>query len=296
MARSRILSLVLPVLLLLFAQASVVAEEASFDSAGVPIHYTDMGGDGEPVVLIHSFTSDSDMWSNAGFEPSDELRYVALDVRGHGQSGKPEDPDAYGTEMVDDVVRLMDHLDIDSAHVAGYSMGAEIALKLTVEHPERVRSLVTGGSGWSPAEAAEVYEFAAMGFDAAPTPGDSVRSMMPPEVPEEQIAFLLDAMAQHGIEIDNPDTGALASVARSMNELIGLPEQDVAGIDIPVLGIVSENDSERPWIERMEGVVPDFTLELIPAGPTGDQSLDHLGAILDPTFHDSIVEFLLEQV
>ena len=296
MARSRILSLVLPVLLLLFAQTSALAEEGTFDSAGVPIHYEDMGGDGQPVVLIHSFTSTSEMWSNAGFEPSDDLRYVALDVRGHGRSGKPEDPDAYGTEMVDDVVRLMDHLDIDNAHVAGYSLGAEIALKLAVEHPERVRSLVTGGSGWSSAEAYEVYEFAAMGFEAAPTPGDSVRSMMPPEVPEEQITYLLDAMAQHGIEIDNPDTGALASVARSMDELIDLPEQEVAGIDVPVLGIVSENDSERPWIERMEGVVRDFTLELIPAGPTGDPSMDHLGAILDPAFHDSIVEFLLEQV
>ena len=43
----------------------------------------------------------------------------------------------------------------------------------------------------------------------------------------------------------------------------------------------------------MEGVVPDFELVLVPAGPTGDPWLDHLGAaVLDPTFRESIVGFL----
>ena len=296
MTRSRWTALLaLPLALSLVAPSTALADGASFDSAGVPIHYTDMGGDGEPVVLVHSFTSTSDMWTKAGFEPSDDFRFIALDVRGHGQSGKPDDPAAYGVEMVEDVVRLMDHLDIDDAHVAGYSMGAEIALKFATEHPDRVRSLVAGGSGWSPASAYEVYQFASMGLDGAATFGDSVTAMMPPEVTEEQMAFLLDSMEQHGIETDNADTGALADVARSMNEIIDLPEAAMAAIDVPVLGIASENDSELPNITRMDGVVPDFSLVLIPAGPTGDPSLDHLGATQDPLFHDSIAEFLSEQ-
>jgi pimeloyl-ACP methyl ester carboxylesterase len=284
----------LPLLLLLAIPLSAAAQDDAFDSAGVPIHYLDTGGDGEPVMLVHSFSSSSDMWTRAGFGPSDDFRFVALDVRGHGQSGKPEDPDAYGAEMVEDIVRLMDHLEIDAAHVAGYSMGAEIALKLVTEHPDRVRSLVAGGSGWSPAEAFEVYEFAAMGFADSPTLADSMRAMTPPEVTDEQFAFMLDAFEQHGIDTANADTGALGSVARSMIEIIDLPEEDVAAIDVPVLGIVSENDPERPNLERMEGVVPDFELVLIPAGPTGDGNLDHLGATLDPLFRDTIVEFLSE--
>jgi len=286
----------LPLALSLVAPSTALAEGTSFDSADVPIHYTDKGGDGEPVVLVHSFTSTSDMWTKAGFGRSDDFRFIALDVRGHGQSGKPDDPAAYGVEMVEDVVRLMDHLDIDDAHVAGYSMGAEIALKLATEHPERVRSIVAGGSGWSPESAYEVYQFASMGLDSAATFGESVTAMMPPEVTEEQMAFLFDTMEQHGIETDNADTGALANVARSMNEIIDLPETAVAAIDVPVLGIASENDSELPNITRMDGVVPDLSLVLIPAGPTGDPSLDHLGATLDPLFHDSILAFLSEQL
>ncbi len=294
MSRSRsILLLTLSLVLLVFAPVAATQED-SFDSAGVPIHYLDMGGDGEPVVLVHSFTGSADMWTKAGFEPSDDFRFIALDVRGHGRSGKPEDPAAYGTEMVDDVVRLMDHLGLDDAHVAGYSMGAEIALKLATEHPDRVRSLIAGGSGWSPAEAYEVYSFAAMGFAEAPTLGDSIRALMPSEVDEETIAFLLGAMEEHGIDTANPDTAALALAALSMDELIPLAEEDVAAIDVPVLGISSETDSERPNLERMAGVVPDFELVLIP-GATGDPSMDHMGATTDPLFHDSIIEFLSSQ-
>jgi pimeloyl-ACP methyl ester carboxylesterase len=260
----------------------------------VPIHYTDMGGDGEPVVLVHSFTSSSDMWTRAGFEPSDDFRFIALDVRGHGDSGKPEDPEAYGEEMVEDVVRLMDHLELDDAHVAGYSMGAEIGLKLATEHPDRVRSLVAAGSGWSPAEAAETYAFAAVGLDTAPSYGEMVRSMMPPEVPQEQVDFFLDVMDAHGIELENSDTAALASVARSMDQIIDLPEAAVAAIDVPVLGLAAETDGELAWIERMDGVVPDFTMVRL-AGATGDPNLDHLSATLDPLFEQSIVEFLAAQ-
>ena len=45
----------------------------------------------------------------------------------------------------------------------------------------------------------------------------------------------------------------------------------------------------------MEGVVPDFKLVLIPAGPTGEPDLDHQGAVLDPRFKRSIAEVLSQQ-
>lgn len=290
-------SILLPTLttaLLALTPMAALAMEDSFDSAGVPIYYEDMGGDGEPVVLVHSFTSDSEMWTKAGFEPSDDFRFIALDVRGHGQSGKPADPDAYGAEMAEDVVRLMDHLGLEDAHLAGYSMGAEIALKVATEHPDRVRSVVAGGSGWSPIEAFDVYAYAADSLETAPSYGEMVRSMMPPEVPAEQIAFFLDSMAAHGIDLENEDTAPLASVARSMAEIIPLAEEDVAAIDLPVLGIAAETDSELGWIERMDGVVPEFTMVRL-EGATGDPDLDHLGATLDPLFEQAIVDFLSQQ-
>ncbi len=81
---------------------------------------------------------------------SRRYRVIALDNRGHGKSDKPYDPAQYGLELVDDVVRLMDHLGIAKAHVVGYSLGGFITLKLALRHPERLLSAAPCGAGWSP--------------------------------------------------------------------------------------------------------------------------------------------------
>jgi alpha/beta hydrolase fold len=125
-------------------------EPQTFDSNGVKIQYT-VEGKGEPVILIHGLYSSAQMnWRLPGTIKTlaESHQVVALDLRGHGHSGKPEKESDYGVEMVEDVVRLMDHLRIDKARVVGYSMGGIIAMKLVVDHPERVRSMVLGGMGW----------------------------------------------------------------------------------------------------------------------------------------------------
>src|ERR1044071_7278364 len=140
--------LALGAVLSLAGTASLSAAE--FDSGGVKIHYV-VEGQGDPVILIHGLYSSAMMnWSAPGItaELAKHFRVVALDCRGHGQSGKPQAEGAYGTNMVEDVVRLMDHLKIPKARVVGYSMGGMIGMKLTVMHPERVSQLVLGGMGW----------------------------------------------------------------------------------------------------------------------------------------------------
>ena len=70
-----------------------------------------------------------------------DYRAIAIDLRGHGKSGKPHDPKAYGDEMARDVVRLLDHLKIQRAHVLGYSLGAMIAGRFATMNPERLISV-----------------------------------------------------------------------------------------------------------------------------------------------------------
>ena len=96
---------------LLLADGLVRAEERSFDSRGVKISYT-VEGRGEPVVLIHGFAINAQFnWALGGIskELAKNYQVIALDNRGHGKSDKPYDPKQYGMEMVDDVVRLLDH-------------------------------------------------------------------------------------------------------------------------------------------------------------------------------------------
>src|SRR4029453_6515858 len=106
---------------------------ASFDSNGVQIQYVDKGR-GVPGVLLHGFTgSYARHWEAPGVLDALKTagyRVIAMDCRGHGQSGKPHDASQYGVEMVHDVVRLLDHLHIDRAHIVGYSMGGAIANQL----------------------------------------------------------------------------------------------------------------------------------------------------------------------
>ena len=72
-------------------------------------------------------------------------RVIALDCRGHGKSGKPTDPKAYGAEMAQDIVRLLDHLKIRRAHVVGFSMGAMIAGPLLITNADRLLTVTFVG-------------------------------------------------------------------------------------------------------------------------------------------------------
>src|SRR5919109_4742115 len=105
---------------------------ATVVSAGVPIHY-EISGAGRPMVLVHGFASSAQQnWNATGwidFLVALERQVIALDCRGHGQSGKPYDPAAYaGSAMPDDVIAVMDALGIQSAEIMGYSMGGWITL------------------------------------------------------------------------------------------------------------------------------------------------------------------------
>ncbi|HMP08439.1 MAG TPA: alpha/beta fold hydrolase [Lacipirellulaceae bacterium] len=130
------------------------AELRWFDSAGVQIAYLEQGV-GEPVVLLHGFSlSAAEMWTRLPWAPTsvlaalaEEHRVIAPDLRGHGASDKPLDPGHYGVAMADDVIRLLDHLGVQRAHIVGYSMGATIAGELLVSHPERLLSVTFGGGG-----------------------------------------------------------------------------------------------------------------------------------------------------
>jgi predicted alpha/beta-hydrolase family hydrolase len=125
------------------------AEDFTFDSDGTEIFYS-IDGKGETVVLIHGAGATGAInWRLPRIVQmlSANYRVITMDVRGHGKSGKPNNG-AVGVAAVEDVRRLLDHLNLEKAHLVGYSMGGMISLKMIAEHPERVQSAVIGGMGW----------------------------------------------------------------------------------------------------------------------------------------------------
>lgn len=132
------------------ALAADAPKPQKFDSNGVKIQYT-VEGKGEPVVLIHGLFATADLnWRLPGITKALAANYqvISFDARGHGQSDKPDKEEAYGVEMAEDVVRLLDHLKIEKAHLIGYSMGGMTTMKVIVKHPDRVQTAILGGMGW----------------------------------------------------------------------------------------------------------------------------------------------------
>jgi 3-oxoadipate enol-lactonase len=102
----------------------------------------DRTGSGPEVVLIHGLGSSRKRWdrlvpalADAGFSA------LRLDLRGFGESGPAPGPSGM-SEMLDDVRALLEGAGLDRFHLIGHSLGGMISQRLTVEQPERVRSLV----------------------------------------------------------------------------------------------------------------------------------------------------------
>jgi 3-oxoadipate enol-lactonase len=106
----------------------------------IEIHYQEKGS-GFPLVLIHGLNGDLTAWGLVMPELAKHYRTVALDVRGHGHSGKPDQPYSI-QQFSDDLQEFLQRLQVPKAHILGLSMGGAITLQFALDHPEKVRSLV----------------------------------------------------------------------------------------------------------------------------------------------------------
>jgi len=98
-------------------------------------------GRGDPLVLIHGLGDDHRAWRRAVPDLMLRHRVLLYDLRGHGQTtlGKP---DGSLRQLGQDLVALLDALDVERARIAGFSLGGTIAMRVGIEHRERVERLV----------------------------------------------------------------------------------------------------------------------------------------------------------
>lgn len=264
-----------------FGGDAIVTDELRyFDSNGVKIGYL-ARGHGEPVVLLHGFVfSTSPAWIEGGFLEtlSSANRVVAMDLRGHGQSGKPHDPAGYGLEMVNDVVRLIDHLEFERVHLIGYSLGGILASKFLAVAPQRLRSVVIGGAGWvregdstyqSWVPLAELLERV--------KPGESLSAYFWPnaaERPPREIQQMVDAN----------DSGALAAVARGMLD-VTVGEEVLRSNRVPMLAVCGALDPVKPSVLAMKAIARNLTIRVV-------QGLDHHSLPGSKKFRDLSRKFI----
>src|SRR5579859_4770415 len=220
-----------------------------FDSAGVRLHYELNGPrDGQPVVLIHGFASDYQLnWVGSRWQETlvnAGRRVIGLDCRGHGESDKPHNPDAYGLSvMASDVVRLLDHLAIEACDYIGYSMGGRIGLQMLLDSPSRLRRAVLGGIGWTGA------------FRNA----DNVARALRTRKANDPIAQrFLDFAASRPTN----DLEALAACILGPS-----PEPEparLAGVAVPVLVVVGDQDDIADRVPKLMAAMPSARLVMLP--------------------------------
>jgi pimeloyl-ACP methyl ester carboxylesterase len=98
------------------------------------------GGGGEPLLCVHGLACDTLAWLPQLAAFSAEFRTVIFDNRDVGQSSMA-DGDYEIADMARDALALADHLELDSFHLVGISMGGAIAQEIAIQAPERVRTL-----------------------------------------------------------------------------------------------------------------------------------------------------------
>ena len=273
-------ALVLMAALLPAAQAPRDRSESFVAPDGVRIRYL-VQGSGTPLVLLHGFALSGELnWVAPGALDSlaGSFTVIVPDLRGHGQSEKPHDASAYGTRFEDDVLALLDHLRIPRAHVAGYSLGAVIALRLAVAHPDRVSSAVLGGGGWQPPDVPRppFFEWWREGLIRAArgeiSVSDALQREDMPAIPAPVRAAL-----------DRNDPAALGAALGTLAAL-GLPEVDVQAVKVPLHAVVGEKDPARRVVDRLGRLLPTLTVTTIPGA-------DHAAAMAHPGLAAAIRDF-----
>lgn len=241
------------------ALAQTVQSE-DFLSEGAKIHYV-TSGSGTPLILIHGFTDNlsicyQDPLDSAGTsfisKLSENYQVIALDVKGHGQSDKPTDSSQYGKVLEEDVIRLMDHLDIEKAHVVGYSMGAFITGNLMVDHPERLLSAtLIGGAPLTQHQFSPDHSLNVLLADISEKlgKGEGISPLLQWFWPSGQAEPLQEELEQISQQIlEGQNTQALQACISTLDALFHVDEAKLMQSDIPVTLINGTDDPLKNYI------------------------------------------------
>ncbi len=242
------------------------------DGQTLDIAYADEGS-GSPVLLIHGFASTKEVnWINTGWFKALNaagFRAIALDNRGHGASTKFHSGADYSlARMAGDALALLDHLEIEKAHVVGYSMGARIACSLAISHGKRLDRVVLSGNGWGMVEGTG---------DWTPVRDALLAPSLADVTDPRGRAFRSFA------DQTKSDRLALAACVTSVRQVF--TQEELARIGNEVLVAIGTQDNIAGSGERLAAALPHGDYLPIPGR-------DHMKAVGDKAHIAGVIEFL----
>jgi len=251
---------------------------ATFTNDGVEIAYDDLAPNGpseHAVLLVHGFASNRlEGWRRMGWLDAFQrrgARTVALDLRGHGESGKPRDSQAYGVDtLAGDVLALMDHLGLGSVDLFGYSMGARVAFAVAQAAPARITNLILGGVG------GRMLEDGADGD--RPDMGEAMLAADPTTITDPLLRSF-----RHFADEQGEDRQALAAFVTKPVEPIDLAA--ARGLSMPSLVVAGARDRIAGDPAELAAILPAGHAVTVPA-------CDHFSAIPHALTKGAVFDFL----
>ena len=229
------------------------------------------------VLLIHGFASSASMnWQTpsvltalvtAGF------RVLTYDGRGHGASQKFYDPADYRLgRLAEDARGILELHDLENPFIMGYSMGAQIALKMINDTPDLIKGAVLGGAG--------------MNLIGPHSYREEIAAALDPEVGIENLAGQ-GLNFRRFAEVTKSDLPALAACMRGLNEPVDLSK--LKEQNVPSLLIHGDKDDVIYGVDELAGLLNSARQAFVAGG-------DHLNVLSKRAFKEQVIAFLRNQL
>lgn len=191
---------------------------------GTTVYY-EVYGEGQPIILLHgAYYTIAMNWGELIPELAKTRKVIAVELQGHGHTPYSERKLSRAT-LASDVEQVMDYLKVDSADIAGYSFGGQVAYQFAIQSPERLRKLVIISS---------VYK--SEGWVTEVT--DIFKIMTPEHFANSPLQTAYEAVAPDKTKWNKFLEQMLASAGEPFN----LGDDNIAKITAPVLIISGDND------------------------------------------------------
>ena len=265
-------------------------------SDGARIYFEETGA-GQPIIFVHEFAGDYRTWDDQMRHFGRGWRCLTMSARGYPKSDAPTDEAFYGQDFFTaDIIAVLDAAGIKKAHVVGLSMGAYAALRVAIQHPNRVLSIVAAGGGsGSPREARAAFQAEARAtaahFDAAGTIDAAAMGQSPTRIQllnKDPIGWhrFVANLAEHAAHAAAKTLRKVQAGRASLYDL----EAELKAITCPVLLMVGDEDEPcldvNLWMKRL---MPVADLVVLPGS-------GHAINLEEPALFNAGVEQFLARV
>lgn len=227
-------------------------------------------GEGRPVVLIHGYISSADMnwirFGHAAKVAAKGFRVIMPDLRGHGASDKPHDPDLYTPDVLtEDGFALIEHLGLTDYDLGGYSLGARTVSRMLAKGAEPKRAVLCGmgleGLTKTSRRAGHFRHILTnLGSFPPGTPGFNVQGF---------------------IKSTRGDPVALLNILATFTDT---PAETIRAFNLPVLVLCGEEDDDNGSAAALAQALPRGELVLVPGG--------HMSAVVKPELGEALAKWL----